>query len=192
MALLLGLSGCGADTPDEPSTGPSTTAAGTTASPTPSATPSATPTVEVADGPWLATKYNRIRLPKGATIEDNFGFESIKQAKLPDLGGIVHMVVHDGSGLYTIDDAATATKKDHEERLKVQADLQREDDVTLGDATPGFHLSGAEKIHTVDVYGTLNRGARYTVTVWVNDQFTPERRQEILDSMLPTWEFLSP
>lgn len=191
LCLVGALAGCASDDPGgqtDPTSQTTSPDSGTTAPPS----PSQTPTVAPADGPWLATDYVRIRMPKGTEIEDNFDFDSIKQATLPGRGGFVHLSVYDGSDLASIDQAARFTKKDSEQRLRIQADLQREDDVVLGDEAVGFHLAGEEPINTVDVVGTLRGGARYVATFFIDDRVSPQKRQQILDSVLPTWEFVAP
>lgn len=190
LAAALLATGCGSD--ETRAAGGEDGGSTATESPEPPETsvavPEPTATVEPATGPWLATKYARVRMPEGWRQVNDVGFGSIAQADGPGGRGTMHFSVYPAEGLTSLDQAARFTIKDIRDRLG-SGSLRRVDDVVMGGNTMAFHLTGHQLFWDVDAYGVLRNGARFVVIFSLNELKPPEENRALAESVIQTWEF---
>lgn len=106
------------------------------------------------------------------------------------LDGHIFLTLNDGENLSSLAQAARFSIKDERNRMKTMMNARRVEDVVMGDDTMAFHLVDADNFQTMDLVGTLHRQARFTILFSLTDKLSAQERQEIIDSVLATWEFI--
>ena len=185
LVCVTGLAACGDDEPVAPDPATSSSPPVSEATVTPSAS-EPTPTVEPANGPMLKHDLAEITMPKGWTEQDNFGVPFIRQGS--DMFGTLTF-----SELGGEDDQATSLDRIAKRQLRMsdQPGLKRMDDVVLGDGTRAYRLAGrVNKVTYDETYGSLIGNIEYTLAFSFTTEYgTIEEAQEIIQSMLVTWDF---
>lgn len=182
LMCVVGLAACGDDgaDADPASPSPTPTATGSTE------TPVETPAVEPANGRKLKHDLAEITMPKGWTEQDNFGVPFIRQGA--DTFGALTF-----SELGGPDDQATSLDRIAKRQLRLvdEPGLKRMDDVVLGDGTRAYRLAGRVNSVTYDeYYGSLFGTLEYTLAFSFTTEYgTIEEAQELIQSMLVTWDF---
>lgn len=185
LVCVTGLAACGDDEPAAPDPATSSSAAPSESTETPSAS-EPTPTVEPANGRKLKHDLAEITMPKGWTEQDNFGVPFIRQGS--DIFGTLTF-----SELGGEDDQATSLDRIAKRQLRMSdlPGLKRTDDVVLGDGTRAYRLAGrVNKVTYDETYGSLIGNIEYTLAFSFTTEYgTIEEAQEIIQSMLMTWDF---
>jgi len=184
LACLTAL-GCAVDdegegvAPEAPSTSSATEA---TAFPT---VPSASPTPTAARGVMLRHDYARVRMPKGWSRRTNFGVPFIRMATANDYFGMVTFVELDATtpSLDALAKSLIASRGNE--------GLRRRPNVIIGGGKiNAVRLAGWTRSRTwEEKYGVLFGNLQWNIEFMFSmGNGTPARRQEIIDSVLASFE----
>lgn len=148
--------------------------------------PSASASATAARGPVLEHDYARLRMPQGWSRTSNFGVPFLRQANSADHFGIVtfaEMTLKTSS----LDDLAETLRS-----TAIARGLRRRPNVPIGGGrVNAVRLAGwTDRLTWEETYGVLAHGGEWTINFTFRmENGTPARRQEIIDSVLASFEF---
>lgn len=151
------------------------------------------PEVAPASGPWLDTGYAKVRAPKGWRRSDNFGFERVQQAstKVPH-PALIHLALHQREpAVGSVEELARFTARELRTRLRMGRFDVGEEVVVAG--TRATRLDGqVTDQRAATAYAVMVGDLRWTLLFDISPAMPEEDREELMASVLATWEFVRP